>query len=142
MECRGTRGRRSPNQESERRRRSRRRTGRGEVERKRRRRGSVKKEKSEWRSRGEGGRREGGGEEGWRRRKRGGGEKEEENEEERWRRETHRDLGSAGLAAVEGEGHHVTLAVQLTFALVVVELQLGVVDVTALQQTHGQADGG
>lgn len=139
MECRGTRGRRSPNQESERRRRSRRRTGRGEVERKRRRRGSVEKEKSEWRSRGEGGRRE--GEEGWRR-KRGVGEKEQENEEERWRRETHRDLGSAGLAAVEGEGHHVTLAVQLTFALVVVELQLGVVDVTALQQTHGQADGG
>lgn len=35
-----------------------------------------------------------------------------------------------------------TLAVQLTFALVVVELQLGVVDVTARQQTHGQVEGG
>lgn len=33
-------------------------------------------------------------------------------------------------------------AIQLTFALVVVELQLGVVDVLVLQETHSQADGG
>lgn len=55
---------------------------------------------------------------------------------------THRDLSSAGLAAVEGESHHVSHAIQLTFALVVVELQLGVVDVMVLQETHSQVDGG
>lgn len=62
----------------------------------------------------------------WRKRRGEGGGKEKEAG-------THRDLSSAGLAAVEGEGHHVTLAVQQTFALVVVELQLGVVDVPVLQ---------
>lgn len=62
----------------------------------------------------------------------------------RWRKKsgTDRDLSSAGLAAVEGESHHASHAIQATFALVIVELQLGVVDVSVLQETHGQVDSG
>lgn len=69
-------------------------------------------------------------------------EEEEVKKEERKKSGTHRDLSSAGLAVVEGVSHHVSNAIQLTYALVIVECQLGVVNVPVLQQTHSQADGG
>lgn len=69
-------------------------------------------------------------------RKRGKGETEvrekRRKQEDEEGKGTHRDLGSAGLAAVEGEAHHVTFAVQLTFAAVVVKLQHGVINVLVL----------
>lgn len=55
---------------------------------------------------------------------------------------THRHLRSAGVAAVEAESHHVGLLVQVTRAVVVVELQVGVVDVPVLQQTGSQVQSG